>query len=647
MAPSSPVPAAEGEPADLSELTLEELMQVEVTTASKAAESPFEAPGIISIVTAEEIRRFGARTVQALLNRVTGIYLYGSYFYPTNRLSLRGDLAGHYDNHVLVLINGRPFRDSMYDGLNMNFYQAFPVSAIDHIEVIRGPGSALYGTDAFVGVINVITRKGDDQGAAATAGGGSFGTVYSDASYGLGRDDSDLKASIAVGYHKERGWEYTATDETIGPSVANKDSDYMGSERFGGYVNLSYKEFSIDAFLSHSENDMLGVLPIWPMQKIDDHQRYFVDGQWSHAFLENLSLTTNVTYNFQEFDFRMDDPGPANHIVTSRANSLLGEISSRFSPFESVHLTGGVVADYKWGHQDNTGGLPDDIPSYSDLWWSGYFQAIVDTIDRVRLIGGVQWNKTPGRPSHWVPRTGVVVSITDRIGLKALYGQAYRAPSAFERDVNAPGIILGNPDLDPETAQTLEAELNYHSEGIQASLSYYYTLEDDLIIRSGTGPTPQNFNQGELTIQGIEFDWKYAVTKELYLTGSYRYQWNKDDETTDVTLVPNHMFKIGASYSSPQGFLIGAFYSFLSQPEHLDVFPVNPDPKAWHLLELNLELDVNPLMGMEIPFDPIIKIRGTNLANQKMDFPEFVRRNLNSLPQAGGAAGFADLTLRF
>jgi len=641
--------AEDGAASNLVDLSLEQLMQVEVTTTSKIAESAYEAPGVVTVVSAEEIRRFGARTVEAVLNRVTSMYLFSSYMFPKNRMSLRGDLAGHYDNHVLILINGRPFRDSMLGGMNSNFYQAFPVAAIERVEVVRGPGSTLYGSNAFVGVINVITRKGAEQTAAATVGGGSFKTIYTDASYGFETEAGRFKASVAGGYHNDKGFEYAAYDETIGPLLSNFEVDHQGSKRGAGYVNLTYADFVVDAFLSYGTNDMLGVLPIWPMQEMEQPHRHFVDAGWEDSFFgDKFTTRVNVTYNFSQWQFVVDDPGPVSPLVETKSHNLLGEVSGTYTPIEAVNVTVGVISDYKKGYQEAIGEPTPDIPPFSELWWSGYLQADYEPIDRLKIIGGFQWHKPDGESVQFVPRAGLIVDVTDHIGVKGLYGQAYRAPLPGETDLDAGAVLQGNPDLEAERAETWDAEVFYHDDRLQVSTAYYHTKEKDLIVRFNPGTGTQFFNLGELKMQGMELDWKYAVTESWYLRGSYAYQWNRDEAgTTDATLVSSHMFKIGASYDSPRGFLIGAFYSMLSEPGQLPVAQVNPKPETWHLLDVNLELDLNTLFGVDIPFDPLIKARGQNLANVEMDFPEWVRRNLNSLPQGGGAAGFADLTLRF
>lgn len=134
-----------------------------------------------------------------MLNWATSIYTSGSYLYPDNAVSIRGDLLTQNDNHRLVLINGRPFRDVLESGLNSSIYLAFPVDAIDHIEIIRGPGSVLYGSNAYTGVINVVTKRPDNLTGRGKVLAGSFGTQKYDLTQGNGNDQGGYLVSGTYG----------------------------------------------------------------------------------------------------------------------------------------------------------------------------------------------------------------------------------------------------------------------------------------------------------------------------------------------------------------------------------------------------------------------------------------------------------------
>ena len=139
-------------------------MGLKVTTASKNADKLQDAAAIMSVISSQEIESYGALTLTDVLNRVTNLYMTGSCYFPNNLAGLRGDIQVHTSSHVLILIDGRPCRESFYSGVDLAVYNASPVAGIERIEIIRGPGSVLYGSNAVSGVINIIIKHKDELG---------------------------------------------------------------------------------------------------------------------------------------------------------------------------------------------------------------------------------------------------------------------------------------------------------------------------------------------------------------------------------------------------------------------------------------------------------------------------------------------------
>ncbi|MGZ5580960.1 MAG: TonB-dependent receptor plug domain-containing protein, partial [Methylobacter sp.] len=136
-----PSALAEVSLSSLKEMSLEDVLQVEIV--SKKSENKNSAAGIVSVVTQDDIKRYGGNNLADVLNRVTSIYMLSTYIWSHSSAAVRGDALTHVNNHTLVLINGRPFRDSAYGGLNETLFRDFPIHHIEQIEVIRGSGSVL------------------------------------------------------------------------------------------------------------------------------------------------------------------------------------------------------------------------------------------------------------------------------------------------------------------------------------------------------------------------------------------------------------------------------------------------------------------------------------------------------------------------
>jgi len=196
------------EKSDLGSLDLESLLNTEVITASKFSENLADAPGIISVISQDELRRFGGITLQEVLERVPGLALTTSYFTDRSMVAARGDQTKYNGSHVLFLINGRPIREVMEGGLISDLLEAFPINALEKIEIIKGPGSVLYGSNAFSAVINLITRKAEHNGLALSGFGGENGVKGGSGQVMIQRGDFNLFG--AGQFHKKPNWNTSA-----------------------------------------------------------------------------------------------------------------------------------------------------------------------------------------------------------------------------------------------------------------------------------------------------------------------------------------------------------------------------------------------------------------------------------------------------
>lgn len=186
-------------------LSLDELLNMEVVVASKSADKLSDAPGIVSVMTSDEISRFGGMTLAEILNRMAGLSISTSYFSDRTMISVRGDQIKANSGHVLYLINGRPVREILEGGLITELLESFPVSAIDKIEVIKGPGSVLYGTNAFSGVVNIITKTSESTDVSISPHGGWDGNYGMDGNAHL--NFGNVKVSVAGKYYKKNDWD--------------------------------------------------------------------------------------------------------------------------------------------------------------------------------------------------------------------------------------------------------------------------------------------------------------------------------------------------------------------------------------------------------------------------------------------------------
>jgi outer membrane receptor for ferrienterochelin and colicins len=636
----SPVLAEE----NLMEMSLEELLNVSVEVASKKQEKVSEAPGIITVVTRKEIESFGAVTLVDVLNRVPSLQLMSSHLWVQSKSVIRGDLITHTDTHVLTLINGRPFRETQEGDASHILYTTFPVELIERIEIIRGPGSVLYGTNAVAGVINIVTKKAEEPEMLPvklkyTGGGGSYGAnMHTVSAYGKG-EDWDL--SMAYNAFQEDGWELDAWTVSPPPAFTPLDgkADYAEQNwSFSAFFNYNDR-LTANVFYGDSQYHAIGTLPYWERESDVDNERLFVDLGYRHPLSETWNLNVNVTRNDYDKNIITDTfpDGDGSEEPDSSIGTLVeASVGGQF--LENGNLIIGALTD-----EHSSVKIVDPVPgetgsaipeSYLERSLSAYGQVDYRFFDRLKLIAGAQYNKIDSGEDDIVPRGGMIVDITDAIGVKVLYAEAFRAPTAQERFFGIP-ILTGNPDLSPETVRTLDTQVFFNTAKGQYSLTYFNTHMEDLIVRVLPPPDTTFENSDEaVDIWGLEFEGKLQINDPLFVTASATYQKEKDK----TLYIPSIMAKAGVAYNK-DNYVVGLFYSYFGKPEENNGAELNDAANGISLLSLNATYKFKLMVPMAV------NVYGMNLLNDDMSYTEFARGWVNTLPIGPGISVFGRFTI--
>ncbi|MBN1823864.1 MAG: TonB-dependent receptor [Endomicrobiales bacterium] len=607
-----------------------------VVTASKKQETIKEAPAVVTVITAEEIKDFGASTFYDVLLRLPSIQPIGSHLYPRNAGVIRGDLVGHYDNHLLILINGRPFREDVAGGLNAAFYNMFPLEAIERIEYVHGPGSVLYGTNAFDGVLNVITKKpAKDVEAEIAAGAGSFGGGIGKGTIGIDKNDLNLLAS--VNYFKDDGWEYKAIAQNPAPGSTVDGSTKYGNNNMSGSVFLKYKDFTFDCYLANLEQKNFGLVPLW--QAVGQNGaswlttiRRFADIGYAKQISGDYSVQVNVTYNYYEFKSYSHESLASNE----GAYDYLGEVTLSGPVMDNANIVlGGVLTKLTY---------PDlaaaKIAEFDQSNNSAYVQLDYKPAEKLKLAAGAQYNKPEDIDAVTVPRIGVVYQISDAFGTKASYAEAFRSPWPVETKTNYPGVLVGNPSLKPEKVKTTDVQFMYNVAKNQSSLTFFNSKYTDLVTRIAhptIAATSSYDNLGEMEIQGVEVESKVSLSSSLYVEGSGTYQTEKDDKV----LAPDYMVKAGFCYRTDFGLKASIFDNYFGKPKENAGAVVNPEAKAVNLVSVNLIYTVPSMESLSV------NVFVQNALDQDYYYPEFSKGWVNTLPLEPGRAVYSTVSYKF
>lgn len=441
---------AQTSPPGLEELSLEELMNIEITTASKSREKQSDAPAIVEVLTRDELNRFGGTTLKDVLTRVPGLAAVSGYFTDRSMIGFPGDaLQAPTSRHVLLLINGRPVREVQKGGIKTPILEAFPIDAIERIEVVKGPGSVLYGSEAFAGVINVITTAPERDAASVVGlvgGSSAFGTAGT-----ATIKDNDFGMVMAGKYLKKAEWQTQYTFHS-GADVFSVNHT-IPSHAAGTYIGARYKNLNLMTSVDQSTSSYF----IPPFQVTGDARwrQFFADAGYVLAVRDGWTMNFNFTYNQSLFD--VTDGAFPN--ITRNSRELLGEWTSfaRLSEKSKI-VVGGTVAKTR-GHEAIIG-TPEIVVSdgaRSSYGW--YAQADFQVVKSVKVIGGFQANKIGQSDVTVVPRAGLIWGVAPKFAVKALYGEAFRAPYINELHIDHPGL-QGNPNLKSEHVASIDLEVS-------------------------------------------------------------------------------------------------------------------------------------------------------------------------------------------
>jgi iron complex outermembrane receptor protein len=545
------------------------------------------APAVASVVTAADIAAMGATDLDHVLETVAGLHISRSPNSYTPLYIMRG-VFSQYAPQVLVLQNGVPVT-TLYIGNKGNVWGTFPVEQISRIEVIRGPGSALYGSDAFSGVINIIT-KGPAEAAGTEVGVrfGSFQSRDAGVQHGgkLGPIEiaAYLRTGTTDGQHRTleadaqtRNDTLLGTHASLAPGGVNTGGDALDLNLEAGYgqwrARFGYK-------LRDRQGSGAGIASALDLVGVGRSERINTSLGWADAqFSRNWGLGASIsTQSYaQELDGYILLPPGTRFPTGLFPNGMIGipetwERSTRltayadYSGFADHHVRVGIGHDdldlYRTRERRNftytANGTPVPLPGLADFSDSNPFmrphKRRIDYLyaqDEWRLA--TDWTLTAGvrhdRYSDFGgttnPRFALVWDATFDLTAKLLYGRAFRAPSFNEAYSLANPVARGNANLKPETDRTLEAAFSWQAQAdAQINLTLYRYEMGNIIrlvpnVMAGTGSTFAN--QGDQTGHGMELEGNWNVNRELRLVGNYAWQRSVDEATQkDAGYAPRH-----------------------------------------------------------------------------------------------------------
>lgn len=540
---------------DLTSLTLDQLMGIEVVTASKFSQKASEAPSSVTVVTADDIRTFGYRSLADILRSVRGIYV--SYDRNYSYLGTRGfGRPGDYSSRLLVLVDGQRLNDNIYGQGPIGNEFPIDVTLIERVEFVSGPGSALYGSNAFLGVLNVITKK-----PSASAGGVAS---FEAASHGTEQGQIEGTARFANGgsllLHasgmKSRGADLYFPE--YGGVASGLDHERL--QRV--FAKYAFGEMTLESYFGHRTK---GVPTASFGQQFNDPRSQTID-RYAVA-TANLEHELSPTLNFHAGlslaqyvyggDYAISSDATALNRDYSKSNTVTGELRFQYKGWHGHMLTYGVeVFDDTARLQRNFNPVP--YTSYLDdnhpkRGIALYVQDELRIGDNLIFNIGVRHDRDSESGGSTSPRLGVIFKPTPELTTKLLYGTAFRSPSAYEAYyVTDETHYKQASNLRPENIKTYEFAAEYfphHDFRTSASL-YRYKL--DQLISLSLDPADQLLffkNTDTATAKGIEVEAEWLPTDRSRLKVSAAFQVARDGNGQRLTNSPAQVLKF--NYSLP------------------------------------------------------------------------------------------------
>ncbi len=531
-----------------------------VFAASKHEQKVTEAPASVSIVTAEEIKRYGYRTLSDILRSVRGFYVVNDRNY--GYVGVRGfGQPGDYNTRLLLMIDGRRMNDAIYDSFGIDGDLGLDVDLIDRVEIVRGPGSSLYGTSAFFGVINITTKSGRDfDGAELAAEVGSQNTTIGRVTYGS-RFDSGLELLLSVSETKSDGDDRLYFPEFDDPSTNNgvfEDGDATDARNL--FAKLEYGGFSADV----TYYELIKDIPTAPYGTVFNDPRTFTDDEqlqvgltYNHTFAFGAEWSTRLTYGqyeyFGGFAYDYSDEGDLSYVVVNKdtADTSWWVLESQFSHAltESQRLIGGV--EYRNNSTLKQGNYDEDVyldDSRDAEIVGAYVQDEIKVHEKLTLNLGLRYDKFDSFGDNLSPRLAVIYSPQQQTAIKFLYGEAFRAPNVYELYYHD-GFSTTKPanELEPETITSYELVVEHYMRGNTLLTASVYNNEIEGLISYTEDSVDELFvfmNTNSIDAQGIELGVETRFGKALRGQFSYTYQ-QTEDKMSGATLVysPEHMAK--------------------------------------------------------------------------------------------------------
>lgn len=677
---------------NLYEMDLASLLDMEVSTVSKKSQNISQAPAIVSIITQEQIEMYGVETLTELMTYVPGFSVKDTYW-KRQIVTARGISMSLYNDKILMLINGVP----AYGAAAMeHFLDLMPITSISRIEIIRGPGSTLYGTNAFSAVINVITKNGnDDERNYGYVTVGSHGTKET----GIGISDNigEFKYHFGATFKDQEGYQKDSVIDEYGA----KSSILYEHDNYNIFGSGAYKGFMVNAGMLTQKWSKFGPLPGFNFGNNGHigagsrayHDKYFANLIYEKSFKDKWNIKGSFHYDFVDKQSDLGQFGRVIYqVVTGAIDSTVQmtdpdyyrfsgyltqeEVQIGYAMNDKLNFMAGFSAEQRTTthladlytdlngeklYEGSTSTLPLTI---NDM--GGYFQ-VDGKFGILGYVAGIRATYL-GISEKWymTPRAGLVANVTESTSIKLLYGNAFRGAGPQEQYYKVPILIYGldaiGGGLEPEQINTFELAFD------QKILDRYKvrvngfmldiidlinrrpaTAQEIQIIDPNLPSTMIYDNLGKKKIQGVELELTGYPTDYISFWANLSYKdgemLNDDDSVTCdyLPFIEKTTANAGVSFKlfnkkltiSPNFQYVGERSGTLVTDTTNTIQTID----AYSLINCSISYKFNNNLTTSITLH--------NITDEEYFYPEDVRRKILTIPGGPGFGAFVKLKYTF
>ena len=590
-------------------MSIEELLQVEVTGSTRTQQTQLDVPAAVTIFTEQEMKNLGVNSLSELSNYVPGFQSRRNGDASTNNsFTTRGHTSSRT---ILILIDGHRINSEYLGGTN-SFFSVIPLDNIKRVEFIRGAGSAVYGSNALMGIINLISDKEKN----AFSFRASEDAYQASAQVSLNEDDFEFSAFVK-GIH-DHGQSYTAITDTLGNGKTWAKDPYSSVDF---QASAAYKGLSLSYL--HNNRDLNDFYIVRQLSYDGSRESEFNNLRIAYEVEITDKYKTSFAIAHLEAEDKLSGEMPVSSLPLEKADVLIKEKTPSIEWFNEYQLSEAhnfifgaeyrhpnVEGDIRFSPGSIDLSLLDDV-SRDVFGVYGQYQGEVNKDVLITL--GLRYDNYSDFGSSVNPRLALVYKAFEQTSLKLLYSEAFRAPSMNELYLQNNPFVIGNSSLEAETVKSYEAILVQQFQNHAFNLSYYENHMSDIIAFAGI----QYENKDDAVYTGIDLEYIGEPLENLTIRATYSYLIDKPSTANKSS---DHISSAILNYSTPKinMNLSGFFHDSVESESGEDMpsyFIVNTKLSYKILKSTLVYVQVNNILDKEY-FTPATGGRGLQVPNR-------------------------------